>query len=405
MPTDKITCPKCHFSFAIEAALTEGIEEQVRAQLKAQFKAEQTKTEDQWKEKLAAREQEMEDKLEAERRRLLQQAEKKARDDTRMQLESLQTQLTEKNNKLAAAEKQELQIRREKAALEERARRIELEVQRKLDTQRQEIAEKAAAEAAEQHRLKDAEKDRRIDDMIKKIDDLQRRAEQGSVQAQGEVLELDIETQLSSTFRMDTIEPVAKGRRGGDIIQTVNSSQRQAAGTILWELKNTKAWSDSWLEKARQDQRQINAEVVVIVSEALPKNLKLFGEIENVWVCDRSCAMGLAAALRAGILKISEARAANEDRGSKMADLYHYLADTAFRQTVEAIQESFSTMRQELDSEKRAMERMWASRQKQLERVIQSTAAMYGDLQGIIGSKVLPTVPMLKLPAPETEMD
>lgn len=399
MATDKITCPKCHHSFAIEAALTEGIEEKVRAELKAQFKAEQKEAEAQWKEKLSAQEEEFESKLTMERKKLLQQAEKKARDETRMELEALQTQLTEKSGKLAAAEKQELHLRRQKIELEERAKSMELEIQRKLDAQRKEIAEKAADEAAERHRLKDAEKDKQLNDMKKQIDDLKRKAEQGSQQTQGEVLELDLEEQLSEAFRTDIIEPVAKGKRGGDIVQTVNTKQGQNAGAILWEIKNTKAWSDSWLEKIREDQRRISAEIAVIVSEALPKGLRRIGQIEGVWVCEWSCAIGLASALRASILEVGAARAANQDRGSKMEQLYQYLSGTEFRQTIDAIVESFATMQEELDAEKLAIERMWAKRRKQLERVMASTAMMYGDLQGIIGRKALPAVGRLELPS------
>ncbi len=258
-------------------------------------------------------------------------------------------------------------------------------------------------EAEERHRLKDAEKDKQMNDMKRTIDELQRKSEQGSQQTQGEVLELDLEEQLSEAFRTDTIEPVGKGKPGGDIIQTVNTKQGQNAGVILWELKNTKAWNDSWLEKVRADQRRIGAELAVIVSETLPRGLRRIGLIDGVWVCDWTCAIGLASALRNGILEVGVARAANQDRGSKMEHLYQYLSGTSFRQTIAAIVESFRTLQEDLEGEKRAMQRIWANRRKQLERVITSTAAMYGDLQGIIGSQALPAVQQLELPEGTTE--
>ena len=395
MTSDKITCPQCHFSFPIESALTQGIEEKVRAEFLLQLQD----NENQWKQKFSAREQELEKQLHAQREVLQQQAQQRARADMRMELESMQQQLAEKKDKLAAAEKKELDLLKKQEELEAAKRNIELEVQRTLAAEREKIREQAAAQAADQHRLKDAEKDKQLSDMKKQIDDLKRKAEQGSQQLQGEVLELGLQRQLAEYFRTDTITEVAKGKRGGDVIQSVNTKESHLAGQILWEMKNTKAWSDAWLEKARLDQREINAAVVVLVSETLPKNLTRFGCVEGVWVCEPNCAIGLAAALRAGIIDVFVARAANQDRGSKMEQLYQYLSGIEFRQSVDAILECFSTMQEELESEKRAMERIWAGRRKQLDRVIQSTAAMYGDLQGIIGSQALPDVKTLQLPA------
>jgi hypothetical protein len=54
-------------------------------------------------------------------------------------------------------------------------------------------------------------------------------------------------------------------------------------------------------------------------------------------------------------------------------------------------------MKQDLEAEKRSLQRSWSKREKELERVIMSTSSLYGDLQGIIGGS-LPTIQQLELP-------
>ncbi len=401
MPEDKVKCPKCGHIFAIASALSEDIEERLRGEFDARLSAaakEKNDADAAWRKKLAAKDEEYEGMLTAAKKELLQQAEKRARAETQSELETVQDQLKQSNQQLSAAKKRELSLRLKEQELQQRAEDIKLETAQRLAAERSKINKAAETRVLEQHHLKDAEKDRQLADMRKQIDALQRKAEQGSQKLQGEVLEEDLEALLTAAFPTDDIRPVAGGKRGGDIVHAIAAKGGQQAGRILWEAKNTKAWSDAWLDKARQDQRAEKAEEVIIVSTVLPKGVAHFGQVEGVWVSEPVYAIGFATVLRAEIVKLGAAWASNGDRSDKMEQLYGYLCGTEFRQRVEAIVECFGAMQEELEQEKRAMERSWAKRGKQLERVLKSTAGMYGDLQGIIGRQALPTVKPLALP-------
>jgi hypothetical protein len=240
--------------------------------------------------------------------------------------------------------------------------------------------------------------------MRKTIDELKRKSEQGSMQAQGEVLELDLEAGLKARFPMDTVEPVPKGLRGADILQNVINAEGQRCGIIIWETKRTKSWSDSWISKLKDDQREINADIPVIVSEVLPKGISAFSQIEGVWVTNRALALNVAEVLRGLLIHVSQATVASVNKGEKIELLYKYLSSPAFRQRVEAIVEAFTTMKEDLDKEKRAMTKIWAKREKQIEKVVINTAGMYGDMQGIIGA-ALPEIKMLDMESEETEQE
>lgn len=394
MASDKITCPKCGHNFAIESALSAEIESRFREDFDRKLKAEDKK----WEQKLAARQEEMDQKLHSQREKLRVQAEAKAREENRITMEALQEDLAEKKKKLEAAQRQELTLRKDRAALEEAQRNMQLELERKMADQRESIRLKAIEQAAAEHQLKDAEKDKQLNDMKKQIDDLKRKAEQGSVQTQGEVLELELERLLAQTFPLDTVDPVAKGKQGADITQKVCDRSGQVLGTILWETKNAQKWAGDWLTKLKADQRDIKANIAVLVSDVLPKGVARFALQDGCWVSERACALGLAAALRHAICETSAATAANQDREGKMEHLYNYLSGVEFRQRVDAITEAFISMKKDLETEKSSMERIWSKREKQLGIVIQSTARMYGDLQGIIGTQALPKVKSLELP-------
>jgi hypothetical protein len=221
--------------------------------------------------------------------------------------------------------------------------------------------------------------------MQRQIEDLKRKAEQGSQQLQGEVQELELEELLRSKFPMDSVEPVAKGEFGGDVLHRVFGPTGKPCGTILWEIKRTRNWSDAWLPKLRSDQRSAKAEVALIVSHALPKGVETFDFIDGVWVTSLRCAMPVAIALRESLIGLSAARQAGEGQMSKMELVYQYLTGPRFRHRVEAIVEKFSEMHADLERERKAMTRLWAKREEQIRGVIESTAGMYGDLQGIAG--------------------
>jgi hypothetical protein len=300
------------------------------------------------------------ERLMAERGRVVKEEAKRAAETLATEMADLRRQLEERGKKLDEAQKNELELRKQRRDLEERQKQMQLEIERKLDTERKAIRESAQKDMAEEHRLKEAEKEQQLTAMRKQIDDLKRKAEQGSQQMQGEVLELELETLLATRFPTDTIEPVPKGVHGGDVLQRVHDGNGNACGTIIWESKRTKAWSDGWLPKLRDDQREAKAELAAIVSVVLPADLSTFALVDGVWVTGGACVAGLATVLRTSLVEINATKLAEHGRQSKMEVLYAYLAGSQFRQRVEAIFESFSALRYDLEQEKRAMQRIWA---------------------------------------------
>jgi hypothetical protein len=256
----------------------------------------------------------------------------------------------------------------------------------------------AKKEAEDEQKLKVMEKEQTIAAMQKQIEDLKRRAEQGSQQLQGEVQELELENLLRTKFPFDAIEPVPKGEFGGDVLHRVRGNGGQDSGTILWESKRTKSWSDGWLTKLREDQRTAKAEIAVIVTQVLPKGVETFELVEGVWVTHPRAALPVAMILRQSLLDLAGARLASEGQLSKTEMVYQYLTGPRFKQRVEAIVEAFSTMQEDLSAEKKAIQRQWAKREIQIDKVMQSTVGMYGDLQGIAG-KSLQEIEGLELPA------
>jgi hypothetical protein len=236
--------------------------------------------------------------------------------------------------------------------------------------------------------------------MQQTIEELKRKAEQGSQQLQGEVQELELESVLRVKFPFDSIESVPKGEFGGDVLQRVVSANGQAGGTILWECKRTKNWSDGWLAKLREDQRTAKAEISVLVSQVLPKGVETFGAVDGVWVTNPRAALPVATILRHTLLEVSMARQVSEGQQTKTEMVYQYLTGPRFRQRVEAIVEAFSSMREDLDKERKAIMKQWAKREEQIERVMGATVGMYGDLQGIAG-KSIQEIEGLEIPAIE----
>jgi hypothetical protein len=279
---------------------------------------------------------------------------------------------------------------------------MELTKQREIDAMRRALIEKTRLEVTESYRLSVAEKEKTIEDMRKQIEDLRQKAIQGSQQTQGEVQELDLESLLRGSFPHDAFEPVSTGIHGADIIQRVHNAQGAPVGTILWESKRTKAWSDGWLPKLRKDQRQINADVAVLMTHALPKEVSSFKAIDGVWVTSTTCAIALAGVVRHGVIEVAQARMAATGRQTKTELVYEYLTGPLFRQRVEAILEAWKSMQDDLEAEKRALTKHWAKRAKQIDMAFAGTAGLYGDLQGIAGKSVL-EVKALEMPCLELE--
>lgn len=312
-------------------------------------------------------------------------------------MEDLRSQVVEKDEKLKKAKDAELDLLKQKRELEESKANFKLEMAKKLDEEREKIRQMTLEKAMEEHRLKDLEKENQIADMRKQIDELKRKAEQGSQQRQGETLELELEDILRKEFPLDHIEPVPKGIRGADVLQKVHD-RSGCCGTIIWESKNAKAWKDNWIAKLKDDQRAVKAEIAVLMTTTLPNDVKNFAHIDGAWVTNYTSIVGLATALRINLIQVATTKLATEGKNSKMEVLYNYLSGSEFRQKVEAIGEAFVSMKNDLDQEKRAMMRIWSKRDKQIERVITNTATMYGDMQGIIGAS-LPQLESLELKA------
>lgn len=337
-------------------------------------------------------EQNLRKKLEEERGALVRQASDKAKEQFTLQLKDREAAVAELQARVQQADQKELAFLKEKRTLEEKIQSVELEVTRRTQEEVKKVREQTLKDLDEQHRLKLLEKEQQVEALRRQIEDLKRSAEQGSQQMQGEVLEVALEELLKQLFPTDSIEPVAKGVRGGDVLQRVYDEGGMDCGLILWESKRTRHWSKEWLPKLRDDLRVVKASRSVLVSEQLPEHVRHFGQIDGVWVVSWPCVHPVALALREGLIAVAKGRRAMEGQHGKMELVYNYLIGQEFYNRVSGIAEAFMTMRQDLEAEKRAYQRYWAKREKQLERVVVSTSGLYGDLQGIIGS----TLPEIK---------
>jgi hypothetical protein len=301
------------------------------------------------------------------------------------ELAELQEVLRQRDEKLAEAQKAQAEFIRKQRALEDERRELELTVERRVQAQVAAAQQKARLEAEEPLKLRVLEKEEQIASMQRQIEELKRKAEQGSQQLQGEVLELELEAMLRSKFPRDIVEPVPKGEFGGDILQQVIGPYDQVCGKILWESKRTRNWSHGWLTKLREDQRRAKADAALIVTNALPKGVRGFDLLDGVWVAEPLSAFPLALAIRVMLVEVAGARQAKEGQQTKMEMVYDYLTGPYFRQRVGAIVEKIEEMQSDLEKERSAMTKIWAKREIQIRGVIEATAGMYGDLQGIAG--------------------
>jgi hypothetical protein len=297
----------------------------------------------------------------------------------------LQEVLKERETKLAEAQKAQAEHIRKQRELDDAKREMDLTIEKRVQESLTVVREKARNEAEEGLKLKVAEKEETIASMQRQIEQLKRKAEQGSQQLQGEVQELELESLLRAKFPRDAIEPVPKGEFGGDILHRVAGPFGQPCGTILWESKRTKNWSDEWLPKLRDDQRAAQADAALLVSQTLPKGIHAFDSVEGIWVTEPRCAIPVAIAIRQSLIELAAARQAAEGQQTKMGMVYQYLTGPRFRNRVTAIVEKFTDMHADLAKERKTMNRLWAKREEQIRGVVEAAAGMYGDLQGIAG--------------------
>ena len=299
--------------------------------------------------------------------------------------------------KLAEAQRDHAEHLRKGRELDEAKRELELTVERRVQASVDDIRAKARLEADESARLRLLEREKTIESMARTIEDLKRKAEQGSQRAQGEASELDLRNLLASRFPADLIEAVERGEPGADLVQRVNGAVGQPAGTMMWESKRTRYWSDAWLAKLREDQRRSGADVALIVSQSLPKHVEQFDLIGGVWVTHPRCALPVAIAVRQSVIDVNSSRLVQQGQKTKVDQIYEYLTGVRFRQRVEALVEKFNDMNDDLDKERKFTSRQWARREMQIVAVIESTAGMVGDLQGIAG-KAMPEISLLDVP-------
>ena len=392
MATDQtITCPDC----GAQIPLTKALSEQVEHKLKHQLEKQKAEFEVKLKEKFELQ-------ISAEKKKMWQLAQEKATEKQQKELFDLQEQLKENSKRLEESEKNELTLRKKARELEEKEKNIELEMARKMDEERKKIIEETKKQESEQQRLKLQEKDKQLEIMRKQIDDLKRKAEQGSMQIQGEVQEDELKDILTLTFVKDEITDVPQGVNGADLIQKINGAIGQPTGTIIWESKNTKAFSDTWISKLKQDQGLVKAEVAILVSRVLPDDIEGFGLRNGIWVVGYTHVIPLASALRLHISEMYTVKQSLIGRDEKMAVLYQYLSGAQFKNRIENIVMAFMNMKQDLESEKRSFQRIWNKREKELEKVVMSTSSLYGDLQGIIGGS-LPKIEQLELPGADSD--
>ncbi len=409
MSEPTIICPNCKAEIKLTESLAAPLIESTRKQFDQQLAQ---KDNDIAKREKATREKEqqladaqttlaeqvadqVEEQLRKDRVRIVAAEAKKAKraaamdlDRKAQELTELQEVLKERNEKLAEAQKAQAKLIKEQRELDDAKRELELTVEKRVQESLTEVRSQARKEAEDALKLKVREKELTINAMQKQIEELKRKSEQGSQQLQGEVQELELEDLLRAKFPFDTIEPVPKGEFGGDVVQRVVGAGGLVSGTILWESKRTKHWSDGWLTKLRGDQRTARAEIAVLVSRVLPKEVETFERVDGVWVTHPRAILPVAAILRQSLVEIAMARQASEGQQTKTEMIYQYLTGPRFRQRVEAIVEAFSTMQDDLNREKKAIMKQWAKRETQIERVMGATVGMYGDLQGIAGKSL-----------------
>ncbi len=409
MTEPTIVCPNCRQ----EIRLTESLAAPLIAETKKQFDLKLSQKD----EEMALREQnvrnqekalteakraieqrvadQLEEQLAIERGRITAEESKKAKSATAVEmagktreLEELQGILKEREEKLAEAQQAQADFIKKQREVDDAKREMELTIETGIQDGLVEVHAKAKREAEEGLKFKVMEKDQTIASMQQKIEELKQKAEQGSQQLQGEVQELELENMLRSKFPYDLIEPVPKGEFGGDTIQKVVSPGGLMSGSILWESKRTKNWSDAWLVKLREDQRAANADVSVLVSQALPKGVETFELVDGVWVTHPRAVLPVAAILRNTLLQVASARLVSDGQQTKAEMVYQYLTGPRFKHHVQAILETFTSMREDLDKEKKVITKQWAKRSQQIERVMLGTVGLYGDFQGIVGKSM-----------------
>ena len=387
--TNEIICPNCHTPISIDDVLTHQIENK----LKKDF-------EDKERVLKASIEKENEKKLQTLTADLTARVKADLTKEGELERKYLEEQVKDKDLKLKESAEKEIELRRQAVKLKEDKDRFELDKQRQLDEERKKIEEDASKRATELAQAQIDQLKKQNSDAIKANAELTRKLEQGSQQTQGEVQEMALEEMLKAEFIYDDILPVPKGVNGADVIQIVKNQSGIECGKIIWESKKTKAWTEGWIQKLKDDQRTVKADLAVIVTSVLPNGADAISDRDGVWVCDLKLAVSIATLLREQLLLIAREKAGSVGKNEKMEIIYGYLSGVEFRQRIEAIVEAFQGMNASLQKERLAYEKIWTEREKQIQKVIKNTVGIYGDVSGVVQ---LQKIEALELPAPKDE--
>lgn len=405
MSEPQILCPKCRTKIRLTDTVAAPLLANSRKQFEQQLaqkeaglvkqQAELRKARDSLAKARQAVDDEVAKRLQSERIAIAKAEAKKARHllandiaERDRRLVDLQRHLQANAAKLAQAQKAQAEMLRKGRELDDARRELELSVEKRVQAGLATVRDQARSEIEDTFKTKVQEKETQIAGMQRQIEQLRRKAEQGSQQLQGEAFELQIEAQLRQQFPQDALAPIQVGASGGDILQRVRNQAGEIVGAMLWECKQTRTWNDRWLAKLRNDQRKSKADVALIVSSALPKGIDTFGLAGTIWVSAPRFAIPLAIALRQSLIEIASSRQVATGRRSKTEMMYRYLTGPQFRQHIGTIIETFADMQADLDRERRTTTRLWAKREAQLNAVIAASANFYGELQGIAGQSI-----------------
>lgn len=406
-----VKCPHCHEEFDVQGILTQQLESDIKLKYEQQSKAERKKMEVEAEvfakakedfEQAKKKENELfQDRLTkqlaADRKNLEAELKNKLQDENSEVLKSMQEELNEKSLQLKELNRAKADIEKLKREKDEMKETLEAESQTRLNEIISLEKEKIKRVEEERNEMKMRELMKQLEDQKKLTSEMRRKQEQGSMQLQGEILELAIEEWLTSEFPLDTIEEIKKGARGGDCIQMVNTRDAANCGRIYYESKRTKEFQSNWIEKFKNDMREKGVDIGVIVTEAMPAGMERMGQINGIWICKFEDFKSLAAILRESLIRVSLALVSQENKGDKMTMLYDFLTSSEFRMRIEAIVEGFTQMKAGLETEKRAMLKIWKEREKQIEKVVVNTIEMYGSVKGIAGNAIQ-SVAALELP-------
>lgn len=407
MDTNQIICPHCKKPFQVESAIALQLEANIRKELEGKALADSEKVNSAKEalerdrvafQKLRENEEanvasQVKVKLESEKSKLAGVFEERFKE----QLEALKKENADSKAENRLFRQKEIALLQKEQELKDKEEDMKLEVDRQILAKRREIADEVIKREQTRHELHIRELEKKLEDQVKLATEMQRKAEQGSQQLQGEVLELAIEEFLKDNFSRDEVKEVKKGERGGDYVHSVNNEFNRLCGKIIYECKRTKNFMNGWIDKLKNDQKEAGCDIAVLVTESMPSDMPSIGMKDGVWICSFTEFKALVFALRHVLIREFIIRQSEENKGDKMNLLYKYLTGTEFRACVENVVQGSSDMRTALNKEKTAMAKLYKEREKQIDKILGSTIDMYGSISGIAGTNALPSIRLLEL--------